>query len=239
MDYQDYQAGQTPSIFWFKAKINLLEILLKKYSKPGEKNKILNLGCGTGDDIEALNNYGDVYLVDVNQKTLDLIPVNLCQQKVLADACSLPFADNSFDQVVLLDVFEHIANDNQAAKEIYRVLKPGGGLIFSVPAFQTLFSGHDRALNHQRRYSKKTLGYLLADFKNLKLNYWNCVFFLPSAIVRLVKNKAEAKVDNLKLPKIIDWFFLLFLKLENQLIKRGIPLPVGLTIVGYCQKKEN
>lgn len=155
MDYEDYKRGTKKSNFWFKAKNHLVEEQFRKLKK--QNLKILNLGAGTGDDLEVLNKFGKVYVIDINKKELDLIKDNDCVEKKVADACKLPYKNDFFDVVTSFDVFEHIERDDIAVKEVYRVLKKGGSLIFSVPAFQGLYSAHDKALAHFRRYSKKSI----------------------------------------------------------------------------------
>jgi len=154
MDYKDYQSGKVKLDFWFRAKNDLIEKLLFNQFPKKKKLKILNLGAGTGSDLEILNNFGEVYVIDVEKKALDLIPDNLCVEKKICDACKLIYKDDFFDLVVSFDVFQHIENDEIAIKEAYRVLKKKGILFFSVPALQKLYSSHDKALEHKRRYSK-------------------------------------------------------------------------------------
>ena len=150
MDYKDYEADQSSSSFWFKSKNNLIDILMSEISKFYKRGqlKILNIGVGTGEDLKILNKYGNNYITDINKDALDLIDKHWYTKKKVADACKLPFEDNFFDIVVSFDVFEHISNDKLAVSEIYRVLKKEGHLIFSIPAFQCLYSFHDKALGH-------------------------------------------------------------------------------------------
>lgn len=236
MDYKDYQSGHTISNFRLRAKKDLTEVLLSKYCQKGQKLKILNLGAGTGDDLEALNQYGRVYVIDINKDALKLIPANLCFEKRIADATKLPYKSDFFDMVVSFDVFEHISDDAAAVSETRRVLKKNGRLLFSVPAFQFLFSSHDRALEHKRRYNKRMLKRLLSDFHNLKLNYWTSMLFLPVAFMRLMNKNSKPKVENVKLPKLINSIFYMFLKIENKLVSLGFPLPPGINIIGICKK---
>lgn len=235
MDYQDYKAGLKSSAFWFAAKRNLLGNILKKI-RPNQNLKILNLGCGTGDDLNVLSQFGEVYLVDINPQALKLIPDNGPAKKILADACELPFADNSFDVIICLDVFEHIANDKIATRECHRLLKPAGRLVASVPAWPVLFSGHDRALGHYRRYSKKSFRALLSCFTEQKINYWGLILFLPALIFRLLLGRKKEAIDQPNLPGFLNFCLLGWLKLENQLISHGLPLPFGLSLIAVCQK---
>jgi len=234
MDYKDYFLGKSKLNFWFRGRTDLFYRLLKSQNK---KNlKILNIGGGTGDNLEILNNFGEVYIIDIDKRAIDLIPEKLCKEKKVCNACDLSYQSNFFDIVTSFDVFEHINEQDIAIKEIKRVLKPGGGLIFSVPAFQLLYGSHDKALGHKRRYSKKNLKKLLQSFNNLKLNYWNCILFIPMATLRLMKKNAPAKIDNPKPPKIINELLFRILNIENLLIEKSFRFPFGLTIIGYCEK---
>jgi Methylase involved in ubiquinone/menaquinone biosynthesis len=237
MDYQDYLSGATKDLFWFKAKNGLIEVLLNKLEFEN-KLKILNLGAGTGDDLSIINRFGETYVIDKNQKALDLIPKDRVVEKKLCDACDISYPDVFFDVVVAFDVLEHIEKDFIALNEIHRILKPSGFFIFTVPAFNFLFSSHDRNLNHFRRYNIKMIRNLLSKFHCLDLGFWVCTLFIPLAIQRLLKRK-EAVLKNPypRLPKIINGFFYYLLTAENFLIKHGIPLPIGTTIFGIYQKR--
>ena len=235
MDYKDYLAGKKNSDFWIKGKNGLIETLINSL-KPKEKSKILSIGAGTGDDLEILNRFGDVYVIDIEKKALNLIKKGSCFKKKVCDACNLDFPDNYFDIVTSFDVFEHIEKDSQAVSEVFRVLKKGGSLVFSVPAFQFLFSSHDQALNHFRRYSKKEAQKLFSNFKNKRITYWNFFLFPPIALLRLVRKNSKPQVDNPSFNPILNNAFYKLLKAENSLIRKRIKLPFGLSIAGVCEK---
>ncbi len=99
----------------------------------------------------------------------------------------LPFRDGSFNVVMASDVLEHIESDGEAVAEIARVLRPGGSAILSVPAHGWLFSQHDTALQHFRRYSKRAVRELLERNRLLvhRLSYWNplCSRHLHTALI--------------------------------------------------------
>ena len=234
MDYRDYIDGQSGDQFWFRSKKDLINILLNKI---GLKNlKILNIGAGTGIDLEIMNRFGNIHIIDVNKKALDLIPSNLYSEKKICDATALPYPNDFFDIVCSFDVFEHIKNDGKAVLEAHRVLKKKGLLLFMVPAFNFLYSAHDRALLHYRRYSKKKIQGMLKIFKYEYLSYWNSILFLPLSILRLLKKRAKPKTDYFNLPYILEKAFLNFLRIENKLIMKDYRLPFGLSLVGVYRK---
>lgn len=239
MDYRDLKAGQIKENFWFKAKNDLVEILMSKLCKDKKQINILNVGPGTGDDLQILNKFGENYIIDINKSALSLINNKLYKDKKIADACNIPYKNSFFDVAVCFDVFEHIQDDKKAAGEIYRVLKEGGILIFSVPAFQFLFSSHDKFMGHYRRYNVRNIKKLLSEFRNLKILSWNSLLFAPIAARRILKKNNEPEIDKTDLPLWIDNTFYRLLSIDNFLIKKNFSLPIGLSIVGFCCKKTN
>lgn len=234
MDYKDFISGQTGENFWFKGKKELIDILMKN-SK--EKNlNLLNIGAGTGADLDVINKYGNVYLIDINQEALNLIPEKMYFEKKICDATELTYPDNFFDIVCSFDVFEHIKNDFKAVREIKRVLRKDGLLFFTVPAFNFLFSAHDKALHHFRRYNKKSLYNLLKNFKEIRVSFWNSSLFLPLSILRILKKRSIPHTDYFNLPNFLERTFLSLLRFENRFIDRGFKIPIGLSLVGFCRK---
>ncbi|OGR88219.1 MAG: hypothetical protein A3A86_04295 [Elusimicrobia bacterium RIFCSPLOWO2_01_FULL_60_11] len=236
MDYRDAQTGTTKDYFWFEAKDGLIEVLFGKVKGQGPL-KILNLGAGTGRDIEIVRRFGQVYVVDIDPRALDLIPDELVVEKKAVDARSLPYPDGFFDRVAAFDVLEHIEKDEEAIREIRRVLKKGGSFIFTVPAFPFLYSAHDKALDHFRRYDRRALEGQLSGFDLIETGYWVCSLFPLIAAFRLLKrNDPAPKVGLLPLPRAVDRLFFYLLKAENRLIEKGVHLPFGVTLYGICRK---
>jgi ubiquinone/menaquinone biosynthesis C-methylase UbiE len=126
--------------------------------------ELLDIGCGTGANLpmlsEVAGSSGFVTALDYSPLALQFAAHEMNKQSeqkrsialLRGDATRLPFADNHFDVVTMLDVLEHVEDDLAAVSEIHRVLKPGGAFVLSVPAYQKLWSAHDEALHHFRRY---------------------------------------------------------------------------------------
>ncbi|MEW6606347.1 MAG: class I SAM-dependent methyltransferase [bacterium] len=236
MDYREYQIGVTKDFFWHKGKIQLINILIDKL-KSKRCLRILNVGAGTGDDLPIVSRWGKVYVIDIDSDVLKIIPQEFVFEKKVCNACQISYPDAFFDLVLAFDVLEHIEDDKLAINEIYRTLKPGGFFILTVPAFNFLYSSHDRALKHFRRYNIKTLKNNLLNFRCVELGYWGFLLFLPVAVQRILKrNNFNSKIHFIKLPKFINNIFYSLLKMENYFIKHRIPLPVGMTIYGIYRK---
>jgi len=240
MDYKDFLSGQTRNNFWSMAKRDLIDLILSRFVKPAFEGRqppsILNVGAGIGDDLCILNGHGAVTVVDIDEKALDIIPASSCVEKRVADIINLPFTNESFDVVTCFDVFEHVPDDVRAFHEVHRVLKPGGLLVFTVPAFQVLFSGHDRVLKHARRYDRRMLLGRLDQFSIVFLSYWNCVLFLPVAVRRVLSKSAPSREDLVTFSRSTNIILFHLLHLENLFLEKRVQLPFGLSLVGICKK---
>lgn len=236
MDFIEYSKGQSPLVFSLRARRDLLDAMVSDLFEKNKKSNILEVGAGTGDNIRVLEKYGDVYATDINKDVIGMIPPELCREVKIADASELPYDDGFFDMVVCFDVLEHIKNEKRSVSEMFRVLKKGGLLFFSVPAFGFLFSGHDKGLGHFRRYSKSELKGLFRRFREVRISYWDFFLLVPISIVKLLGKGSGSGVMIIKLPRFLNTILYAILKIENKLIKHGLNLPVGTSLVGHCRK---
>jgi hypothetical protein len=104
------------------------------------------------------------------------------------------------------DVVEHIGDDRAFLTKAHRALVPGGTLVITVPAFMFLWGPHDVNHHHFRRYRRDTLKKLLAEcgFELPYASYWNCMLFIPAAVLRLLGQTGES---GLTLPRALDALF--------------------------------
>ena len=183
--------------WWFIARRHLITSLLETcYPRAGQL-RILDIGCGTGAMLDDLKPFGDVVGADFSPEALQFCvtrgaPAELAR----ADVRRLPFADSSFDVVTAMDIIEHIDDDKAAASEIFRVLKPGGRLLVTVPAFSSLWSEHDEALHHFRRYTTPHLKDLFqrVGLSVDKLSYTVTTLFAPIWVYRQLSNVFRHKL---------------------------------------------
>lgn len=243
MDYTDYLQGATDKHFWFRGKLGLIETLTaKSLVNPGQK--ILVVGAGTGEELKLLSKCSEVYIIDIDEKALMMIPQGLYKEKRKEDICSSSFKEDFFDLVFCFDVLEHIADDELALSKISRLLKKNGRLVFTVPAFNFLYSRHDTALRHFRRYDQRSLKKRLSLFKQVKSGYWFSVLFFPVFLKRAVMDKCFNREKGtlpdsaLKLPSPINNLFYAILSLENFFIRHNLGLPFGLTLYGIYQNNK-
>lgn len=179
--------------WWFRGRRALLERLLQRHRPVGPTPiRVLDFGCGTGGNSVGYAATGDVVGVEPDREALRFAASRSETTRYRLDYCraggtALPLRSASFDVVIASDVLEHIADDRGAAVEIARVLRPAGVFIFSVPAHPWLWSAHDVALWHQRRYRRPELVGLLegAGLEIRWLSYWNTTLF-PAVAARRV-----------------------------------------------------
>lgn len=193
-------------LWWFDARRDLILQMIKDIPY----TKCLEIGCGSGELSKHLNNYIGI---DISPKTSKFI---------IGDAQKLPIKDNSVDLILLLDLLEH-TDDKLVMKETYRILKPGGYVIITVPGFMFLWSQHDIDNHHKKRYRRDEIP--LDNFKILNFTYWNCIMFPLMVLVK--KKKAQLTI----LPKSINYILRNILKIENYLISNSVRLPIGVTLV--------
>lgn len=228
VDLLDYEKIKTEDWWWFKQKDEMIMSLIK--------NKKLNiLEIGGNVDSRFLADIPNRYVIDIDRKSLEKIK---CFKKYCLDVQKpLPFEKDFFDFVILADILEHVDNGSLVIRNVNAILKKDGILIITVPALKFIYSYHDVALSHKRRYYKNELKGLLPNYKIIRMQYWN--FFLSPLIIcmRLIKKIINSKgTDVIRLPKIINKLLEHTLGLENILLNKGLNFPFGLTIILVAKK---
>ena len=234
MDIKDLHSGMQEGHFWLYAKRVMIDMLMRMATQKNHLN-ILNIGAGTGEDLKIIASYGMLTAIDIDVVTVALMPDDVVNKKLVADACNMPFQNAEFDVIVAFDVLEHIERDGQAVAEVFRCLKPGGVFVFSVPACTFLFSKHDELLGHVRRYNKPMIKKLLHSFTMTYINYWFFLLFVPAAFVRLVLRN---KISNGTVGSYCNKIFGFVLRIENWCLQKGIRYPWGLSLIGIATKRN-
>ncbi|MCW5937360.1 MAG: methyltransferase domain-containing protein [Fimbriimonadaceae bacterium] len=225
--------------WWFVGRRRLARRLL--HAANPRPDRVLDLGCGTGAGLAELSE-------SVVSVGLDPWPPALgyCRRRGLSrlvrgDGSALPFASGSFDGVVALDVYEHIRDDRAALAETWRVLRPGGVVVLSVPAFRFLWGPHDVALHHFRRYRASEVRARLegAGFQVERLSY--AVFFLfPLVLASRVLERFRPGPPRASLPpvpKALNRVLARHLEYEARLtVEKGLRLPWGSSVVAVGRK---
>lgn len=228
--------------WWFRGRRRVLVDLLR--SAVGVRAgslRILDYGCGTGGNSLAYAPLGSVVGIEPDRGAVTLARRRGGARYCRASGTQLPFGQGAFDAVVASDVLEHIEDDVAAAAEIARVLRPGGTAIISVPAHQWLFSEHDVALHHFRRYSKSTIRNVLerSGLRIRRLSYWNAALFPAICVRRLLaigRTTHSPRSDTGSSPWLINEVLAGLLAAEATVLRHA-PLPWGVSLVSVAERR--
>lgn len=235
--------------WWFVAKRTAVAAFISDAVSTTEPLRVLDAGCGTGAMLELFGTWPNVEAsgTDSSPDALAYTRSRGHHRVVLGDLQQLPFESETFDVVTALDVIEHVEDDAHAVAELKRVLKPLGVLVATVPAYQFLWSPHDEALHHKRRYDAGSFRALLAGagLDVERQTYRLCLLFPLAVAARLLsaaarrpsrgdpQNAAETNVP--RVPKLLNWA-LIKLHLVELAVARRVGLPFGLSILAVGRK---
>ena len=147
--------------WWWRSREALLLDRIGHLHRRTPLRRILDVGCGDGLFFERLGQFGQVEGLEPDASLL-LDP--RWRSKIQVGPLGPGFQpDEPFDLVLMLDVLEHIEDDGEALEAAFKALKPGGHLLVTVPALPWLWSRHDEANEHHRRYLPSTLRRTLLD----------------------------------------------------------------------------
>lgn len=248
MEPQEYQKVYylEDNYWWFKAKryllVNTLRRLLNGLSRD---RRLLDGGCGTGANLVEISRFLPVIGVEKYFGALEFCKKRGLRNLINARLEELPFRQKTFDIVFLMDILEHVDSDVEVIKELSRVSKEGTTLIIHVPAFKSLWSDHDVAVGHKRRYIAGELVKQLQEtnFTVKSINYRLCIFFplglLRKYLIRIKKILVKdygVRTYRPNFGKVINKLLYNFIKFEDYLLNY-IHLPFGLSIFCIAQKK--
>ena len=224
--------------WWFVARQRILTDILQRldFSRSAQ---ILDVGCGAGAILESFSKNFDAYGTDTSP-----LSIELCHQRGLRNVfqCMLddfPRPEMRFDLISLLDVIEHIEDDQRVLRQARDYLKPGGFILITVPAYRWLWSRHDDLNHHQRRYVKSELAERLTStgFAIQMLSYYNTVLFPIALASRVTQNILKSQTDpTLEIPHpLLNSLFTAIFAAERYWLRRAT-FPFGLSLVALARK---
>jgi SAM-dependent methyltransferase len=225
--------------WWFVARRMIIRKILSNYLPVERKRRILEVGCGTGGNLELLSTYGNVYAIEPDDEAVAMAGKRgLCHVVKGSLPDDIPF-EGGFDLICMLDVLEHMDDDLGALESVGKRLHPEGKILVTVPSCKFLWSEHDVALHHKRRYGKKELIGLVqvSGFRIIYHTYFNTLLFPVIAAVRSLKkiNGKECGTDVSMPSKFANLLLTAIFSGERFLLPR-ISLPFGTSILMLAEK---
>jgi SAM-dependent methyltransferase len=227
--------------WWFVTKKDIVLDTIARHQSKCSDTKVLDIGCGSGLMLGALENVGETFGMDMSDEAISFskeIFSGRVEKGFLPD--QIPYPEDFFTLITALDVIEHIDEDVDALKALRSCLTAHGKAIITVPAYMFLWSAFDDMNEHKRRYTLGDLDAKLvrAGFEIEKITYFNTILFPIVFIVRMLNNvlkrNGESDVDmpNRSLNFILQKIF----SVEKYLL-RFINLPFGVSLLAVVRKK--
>lgn len=230
----DRMADHDSTHWWYRARRTVLASIIRRRITLQPVARILEIGCGTGHNLAMLSQFGTVDAIEIDDHSRTIASQRLGRA---VGASPLPALDGvagqSYDMIAILDVLEHVEDDRAALRAIALRLRPGGTILITVPQYPWLWSGHDVANHHFRRYTKRTLRVAVADagLTLTMLHSFNSLLFPLAAADRLVaKMTGRAGSDDALPAAPVNTLFERIFGLERYLIGR-VPMPPGVSLM--------
>lgn len=226
--------------WWYRGRRRILHAELERLPLPAGA-QVLDAGCGSGRTLQELERYGEVRGIELSEEAAEVARQRGHGEVLIGRIEELPYADHSFDLITCLDVIEHTPDDRVTLTELRRVTVPRGWLLVTVPAYQALWSGHDEANHHFRRYSRRTLraAALQAGWEVERMTSFNSLLLPPAAAVRLAQQRRPSnggETTDLHLgPPWLNGALEAPLRLEARWLGRGRSLAAGLSLMAVLR----
>lgn len=181
------EARVSDTHWWFAGRRRLFSRLISALH-PSPSWRVLEVGAGTGANLPMLHAIGAGRVLACDVSTDALRHSRRSTTVARADATHLPFRSNSIDLLLAADVIEHLDDDRAALREFVRVLRPGGNLVLTVPAFASLWGPQDIVAQHRRRYRRPSLMALVGETGVIVSTcfHFNYLLFVPIWVARKI-----------------------------------------------------
>ncbi len=227
--------------FWFKARNKIIAWAVKRYFN--DTRSILEVGCGTGIVLANLENeFPEAALtgIDLYPEGLSVAAKRITGAEFInADCLTFDFK-KGFDVVGAFDVLEHLQDDDELLRRMYKWVSPGGGIVITVPQYPFLWSKVDKFACHVRRYRAKDLQ------KKIEAVGFNVIrrtsfvsFLMPAVFISRLKSKfaaSDTAAPEFKVNPFLNRLFEKIIGFEAFLIRRGFDLPFGASLLMVAKR---
>jgi SAM-dependent methyltransferase len=227
--------------WWYRGRRRVIRAELDRLPVPAGA-QILDAGCGSGRTLQELVSYGEVHGIELDADAASLARERGFGEVRVGRLEELPWEDEAFDLITCLDVIEHTPDDLGTLTELRRVTRPQGIMLVTVPAYQALWSVHDEANHHYRRYSRRSLraASQAAGWTVERVSSFNSLLLAPAAAVRVAQRRFgthNGYTNDLALgPEWLNDALERPLQLEAKWLGKGHTLPAGLSLLAVLRR---
>ena len=218
--------------WWFRGRLAVLCAVLER-RLPSGRLRLVELGCGTGNVLEALRPFGDTTGVEIDDTLRAIALARGLDVRAGALPDRVPIDPGTADVVLMLDVLEHLDAESAGLGAARKILVPGGLLVVTVPAYQWLWSAHDVHLGHRRRYTRARLRQAVegAGFVVERVSYFSTVLSPAVAAVRCAQRLGGGDCHDLHRPaRLVNRALQSVFAFERHIVSR-VDLPFGSSLL--------
>ncbi len=227
--------------WWFVARRRIIASLIERFACPPAGAKVLEAGCGTGGNLALLARYGklDAFEYDPAARAKAA-----AKQLAEIDFGALPDQvareNGSYDLIALLDVLEHIEDDDASLQRLGALLRDKGKLVLTVPAVPSLWSEHDVIHHHHRRYTRRSLEQCIAKagLKVERIGYFNSLLFPVAWLQRQAQRLTGRHAALDAIPgKLLNGALERVFGLERHILGK-VQMPIGLSLFAVVSRRS-
>jgi 2-polyprenyl-3-methyl-5-hydroxy-6-metoxy-1,4-benzoquinol methylase len=222
--------------WWWRARQHAVLATVSDLCADRTAADILDVGCGDGLLFESLERWGNVQGVEVDPATID--PESPWRDRITLAAFDSNFQpEKLFDLILMLDVLEHLPDPRAALHRAMQLLKPGGQLLITVPAFPLLWTSHDYLNRHYTRYTRRSLAGIAAGIGTVQFTRYFFHWLFPVKLAVRAKElamRSEPRAPAIPCKTLNDFFYGLS-RLEQRFAKRW-PLPFGSSLMAVLSR---
>lgn len=226
---------------WYYRALHRVVLAALLRARLPERAAVLDAGCGTGGLLRRLHAARPDWALsglDFSPLACDLARERTRLPVTEGSVTTMPYASDACDAIVSCDVVCQVENPAAALQEFRRVVRPGGVVVLTMPAYRWMYSYHDRAVGNRRRYSRSETAGLLhaAGFAVENATYWNTLLFPLAVLQRKVLRNAASSSDVRLYPAPVESFCNAMNLIEHAWLRRGGILPWGNSVLAVGRR---